>query len=97
MLVKFEQVDCQPIWINPAHVVSVGCRTEHRVGEFGRHIPCVVDGSSMICLFEDMYIFVLGTPEEVVAKLFPGQQARSMKEQWERVADSLASKIGPVG
>jgi len=97
MLVKFEQVDRPPIWINPDHVALVESWSEYRLNEMFRHIHVIVDGSAKIVLFEDMSICVLGTPEEVVAKLFPGQQAQLMKEQWERVADSLASKIGPVG
>ena len=99
MLVKFEQIDLSHIWINPDAVDVVGYRREVLESSAGQHIPQIIAGWTEIGMKSDSsrcYI-VLGTPEEVVAKLFPGQQARLMKEQWERVADSLASKIGPVG
>jgi len=90
MLVKFEQADGQEIWINPDHVLVVRRLTEYMNGEAASACKTVI-------MVSGVGITVPNPPEEVVAKLFPGQQAQLMKEQWERVADSLASKIGPVG
>jgi hypothetical protein len=71
MLVKFEQVDRPPIWINPAHVSAVESSLGYRINELGRHVSYVAEGQARIILFEDMSVPVLGTPGEVVAKLFP--------------------------
>jgi hypothetical protein len=72
MLVKFEKADGLPIWINPNHVDSVGYRLEANYGD-GRHISTVVAGWVEIGMAADasQCHVVLGTPEEVVAKLFP--------------------------
>jgi hypothetical protein len=71
MLVKFEQADRSPIWINPALVSAVESSLGYRINELGKHVSYVVEGQARIILFEDMSVPVLGTPEEVVAKLFP--------------------------
>ena len=95
MLVKFEKADGLPIWINPNHIDSVGYRLEANYGD-GRHVSLVVAGWVEIGMASDasQCHVVLGTPEEVVAKLFPRTQAQAMKEQWERVHNSLASEGG---
>jgi hypothetical protein len=72
MLVKFEQVDGQEIWINPALVDSVGYRMEVDI-DACQFVSQVVAGWVEIGMAGDSsrgYV-VLGTPEEVVAKLFP--------------------------
>jgi len=72
MLVKFEQVDRPPIWINPDHVDSVGYRMEGDI-EACQFVPQIIAGWTEIGMAGDRghgYV-VLGTPEEVVAKLFP--------------------------
>lgn len=94
MLVKFEQVGRPAaIWINPDNVIWLRHKSTSRYDGDRYDGEVIVDGITEICLGSEV-IHVPNTPEEVVAKLFSGQQARLMKEQWERVADSLASKSG---
>lgn len=92
MLVKFEQADHPPIWINPAHVSAVESSKEYRINEQGRS-PRVVEGQARIILFEDMSVTVLGTPEEVVAKLFPQTRAQATKERLAAITESLKDEV----
>jgi hypothetical protein len=73
MLVKFEQIDLSPIWINPDAVDVVGYRREVLEISAGQHISQIVAGWTEIGMASDSshgYV-VLGTPEEVAEKLFP--------------------------
>jgi hypothetical protein len=64
MLVKFEQVDGQEIWINPDHVLVVRRLTEYMNGE-------AVSACKTVIMVSGVGITVPNPPEEVVAKLFP--------------------------
>jgi hypothetical protein len=93
MLVKFERVDRSPIWINPALVSAVKSSMGYRINELGTHVSYVVEGEARIILFEDMSVPVLGTPEEVVAKLFPQTQAQATKERLAAITESLKDEV----
>ena len=64
MLVKFEQVDGQEIWINPDHVLVVRRLTEYMYGG-------AVSACKTVIMVSGVGITVPNPPEEVVAKLFP--------------------------
>jgi len=64
MLVKFEKVDGQEIWINPDHVSVVLRLTEYMNGEARSARNTVIQVSGV-------GIAVPNPLEEVVAKLFP--------------------------
>jgi hypothetical protein len=94
MLVRFEQVDRPPIWINPDHVDSVGYRMEGDI-DAGQFVPQIIAGWTEIGMASDSghgYV-VLGTPEEVVAKLFPQTQAQAMKERLVAITESLKDEV----
>jgi hypothetical protein len=81
MLVKFEQIDLFPIWINPDAVDVLGYRREVLEISAGQHITQIIAGWTEIGMASDSSkcIIVLGTPEEVVAKLFPNRPRHGEK------------------
>jgi len=82
MLVKFEQVDGQEIWINPDHVLVVRRLTEYMNGE-------AVSACKTVIMVSGVGITVTNPPEEVAEKLFPKTRKKKREEKEKRNASEI--------